>query len=98
VVVTGSERQSARDVLDVLDHRAPDGGTGVGASALPLLQSADLPIETVLTMLINEQGLPLGKAEHRGTGSATPSIQPHDPFTQVHGNPSSGAVAGPYGR
>jgi LuxR family transcriptional regulator, maltose regulon positive regulatory protein len=29
---------------------------GVGASALPLLQSSDLPIETVLTLLINELG------------------------------------------
>ncbi|HTC70835.1 MAG TPA: hypothetical protein VK662_14790, partial [Acidothermaceae bacterium] len=29
---------------------------GVGASALPLLQSSDLPIETALTLLINELG------------------------------------------
>jgi LuxR family maltose regulon positive regulatory protein len=29
---------------------------GVGASAMPLLQSSDLPIETALTLLINELG------------------------------------------
>ena len=54
--LTGAEGQPTRDVLDVLNQRAADSAAGVGASALPLLQSADAPIEPVLTMVINELG------------------------------------------
>ena len=39
-------------LITALETAAP----GVGASALPLLQSSDLPIETALTLLINELG------------------------------------------